>query len=86
MLLKGQRLVLSSSVWALSVLAAMVLFHSLNFEYFFVLCLIGFLVLLGLGGPFTTRPRWRRRADLALVAATIVFIILIIQKAVYYIR
>ena len=54
MLTKNQRLVFAFGGWALLILTILILLNSLDFEYFFVLCLIGFLIIVELSGPFTT--------------------------------
>jgi hypothetical protein len=62
------------------VLALLVLFQSLSLEYFFVLCLIGFLIIVELSGPFTVRPEWRKRVNMAIVVGVLVFGLIVAKK------
>ncbi len=66
--------------WMLAVLALLALFRSLSYEYFFVLCLIGFLVIVELSGPFTVRPAWRSRVNIAIALGVFIFSIIVINK------
>lgn len=80
MLTKNYRLVYAFGAWMFAVLALLTLFQSLDAEYFFVLCLIGFLIIVELSGPFTVRPEWRKRVNLAIVIGVLVFSLIVINK------
>ena len=80
MLTKGQKLVYIFCGWMLIVLTLLALFNSINFEYFFVLCLIGFLVIVELSGPFTVRPAWRTRVNIIIIIGVLIFSLIIIEK------
>ena len=80
MLTKSQKLVYIFGGWILVVLALLALFNSINYEYFFVLCLIGFLVIVELSGPFTVRPAWRSRVNIAIILGVILFTVIIVEK------
>ncbi len=77
---KGQKIVFIFSGWVFLVLALLLLFASLSLEYFFVLCLIGFLIIIELSGPYTVRPGWRRRVNIFILAGTIIFAIIVALK------
>jgi hypothetical protein len=80
MMTKSQKLVVTFGGWIFTVLAILTIFQSLNYEYFFVLCLIGFLIIVELSGPFTTKPRWRSRVNIAILIGVIIFSIIVINK------
>lgn len=80
MLTKSQKLVCTFGAWVFLVLAALVLFGSLDYEYFFVLCLIGFLIIVELSGPFTTKPAWRSRVNIVIAIGVLVFGLIVVNK------
>ncbi len=80
MLTRSQRLVYLFGGWMFVVLALLALFNSVSFEYFFVLCLIGFLVIVELSGPFTVRPAWRSRVNIAIVLGVLAFSLIVLEK------
>lgn len=80
MLTKSQRLVYVFGGWVLVVLSLLALFNSINYEYFFVLCLIGFLVIVELSGPFTVKPAWRSRVNIVIVLGVLLFTLIIVEK------
>jgi hypothetical protein len=47
--------------WMLSVIVLLTALESLTLELFFVMSLIGLLVVVELTAPFNVAPRWRRR-------------------------
>lgn len=80
LLTKSQRIVVIFGVWAFLALAVLAVFGSLSYEYFFVLCLIGFLVIVELSGPFASRPRWRSRVNVVILLGVVVFALIVIKK------
>lgn len=80
MLTKSQRLVYVFGGWVLVVLSLLALFNSINYEYFFVLCLIGFLVIVELSGPFTVKPAWRSRINIVIILGVLLFTLIIVEK------
>lgn len=77
---RSQRLVYIFGGWMLVVLAMLALFGSISYEYFFVLCLIGFLVIVELSGPFTVRPAWRSRVNVVITLGVLVFSLIVVEK------
>lgn len=80
LLTKSQRIVVIFGAWAFLALAVLAVFGSLSFEYFFVLCLIGFLVIVELSGPFASRPRWRSRVNAVILLGVVVFTLIVVKK------
>jgi hypothetical protein len=80
MLTKSQRLVYVFGVWMLAVLTVLALLDSLSLEYFFVLGLIGFLIIVELSGPFTVKPAWRSRVNIVIAFGVLVFAFIVMTK------
>jgi hypothetical protein len=80
MLTKGQKIVYTFGGWVLLVLSLLLLFNSLSYEYFFVLCLIGFLIIVELSGPYTVRPKWRLWVNVFILMGTVIFALIVAQK------
>jgi hypothetical protein len=78
MLTKSQKLVFIFAAWALLALTALTLFHMLSYEYFFILCLIGFPIIVLVIGPYTVKPAWRSRANLVIMTGAIAFAALVV--------
>jgi len=55
------RLVAVQTVWTYGAVVALTLFGALTFELFFIVSLIGFLIVIELTAPYVVEPRWRTR-------------------------
>jgi hypothetical protein len=80
MLTKSHSLVYVFGSWMLVVLAVLALLDSLSIEYFFVLSLLGFLIIVELSGPFTVRPAWRYRVNIIIAFGIVVFAFIVMTK------
>jgi len=80
MLTRSQRLTYLFGGWMFVVLSLLALFGSVSYEYFFVLCLIGFLVIVELSGPFIVRPAWRSRVNIVIFLGVLVFSLIVLEK------
>lgn len=58
---RRQRFLHGQAAWMLASILLLSLVGALSLELFFVLSLIGFLVVVELTAPFGVTPRWRRR-------------------------
>jgi hypothetical protein len=58
---RRRRFIYGVVAWMLGAIIALTLLESLELELFFVLSLIGLLVVVELTAPFNVTPRWRRR-------------------------
>ncbi|MFC6863885.1 hypothetical protein ACFQGE_10445 [Halomicroarcula sp. GCM10025817] len=58
---RRQQFVVGNLAWWLGALLVLSVLGSLSLELFFVVSLIGFLVVVELTAPFTVTPAWRRR-------------------------
>ena len=70
---RRQRFVHGQLAWMLGTVLALALLESLSYELFFVVSLIGFLVVTELTAPFNVTPRWRRRLKYLIAIGLVVF-------------
>ena len=66
--------------WMLSAAFVLVLLDSLTLELFFVVSLIGFLVITELTAPFNVTPRWRRRLKWLIALGLAGFGYIVVQR------
>jgi threonine/homoserine efflux transporter RhtA len=66
--------------WMLAVVVVLALLGSLELELFFVLSLIGFLVVIELTAPIAVTPAWRRRLPWFIAIGLVVFGIIVIRR------
>ncbi len=67
-------------IWLLLVIFFMILGRSRSLEIFFVLWLIGLLVIVELIGPSFVRPSYLRYLTYLVAAGVIVFAVIVAQK------
>lgn len=67
-------------IWLMIVLLFMILAQSLNLEIFFVLWLIGLLIVVELVDPAFVQPRYIRAVKFIIAAGVIVFGVIVAQK------
>ena len=77
---RRQQFVVGQTAWMLAALIGLVLLDSLSGELFFVLSLIGFLVVTELTAPFNVTPRWRRRLVWLIAVGLAVFGYIVIKR------
>jgi hypothetical protein len=80
LLTKSQRIVVAFGGWTFLSLALLVILDSLSFDYFFVVCLIGFLAIVGMSGRFASGLRWRSRVNAVILLGLIIFVLFIAMK------
>lgn len=61
----------------LLVLAAL---GALTIQLFFVLSLIGLLVVIELTAPFNVTPRWRKRLKWLVALGLVVFVVVVVRR------
>ena len=66
--------------WMLAALLALTALDAYTHELFFVISLIGFLVLVELTAPFNVTPDWRRRLGYVIVIGLAVFSYIVIER------
>ncbi|WP_423747211.1 hypothetical protein V5735_21535 (plasmid) [Haladaptatus sp. SPP-AMP-3] len=77
---RRQRFIHGQLAWMLVSLLALAALGSLSLELFFVLSLIGLLVIVELTAPFNVTPRWRRRLKWFIALGLIVFGIIVVRR------
>lgn len=64
----------------LAVVVVLALLGSLELELFFVLSLIGFLVVVELTAPIAVTPTWRRRIPWFIGVGLLVFAVIVVRR------
>jgi dolichyl-phosphate-mannose--protein O-mannosyl transferase len=77
---RRQRFVHGQLAWMLGTVLALALLESLSYELFFVVSLIGFLVVTELTAPFNVTPRWRRRLTYLIAIGLVVFGYVVVRR------
>lgn len=68
-----QQFIIGQMAWLVGAVVVLTLLGALSLELFFVVSLIGFLVLVELTAPFTVTPAWRRRLRWVIAVGLLVF-------------
>ena len=79
---KRRRFIYGLVAWMLSVIILLAALEALELELFFVLSLIGLLVVVELTAPFNLTPRWRRRLLPVILAGLAGFSYIVIRRII----
>jgi len=74
------RFVHAQTAWMLAAVIVLSLLGALSLELFFVVSLIGFLVVIELTAPFSVTPAWRRRLRWLIAAGLVGFGYIVIRR------
>lgn len=77
---RRERFIHANIAWLLATLLVLTLLDALSYELFFVISLIGLLVVTELTAPFGLSPQWRRRLRYVIVLGLIGFAYVVIQR------
>jgi len=77
---KEQIAIITLAVWLIVISVFMLLAQSVDFEIFFVLALIGFLIIVELIAPIYIQPGYMRYIRYLLAAAIVIFGVIVAQK------
>ena len=77
---RRQRFVHAQVAWMLGAVLILSLLNSLSLELFFVVSLIGFLVVVELTAPFNVTPRWRSRLKWLILLGLLGFGYIVIKR------
>lgn len=77
---RRQRFITGQLAWLLGTVLVLVLLESLTLELFFVVSLIGFLVVVELTAPFTVTPTWRARLKWLIALGLTGFAYIVIKR------
>lgn len=77
---RRQQFVTAQLAWMLGTVLALALLESLSYELFFVVSLIGFLIVVELTAPFAVTPQWRRRLKWLIAIGLLVFGYIVVRR------
>lgn len=77
---RRQRFIHAQVAWMLGTVLALALLESLTYELFFVVSLIGFLVVVELTAPFNVTPQWRSRLKWLIAVGLLVFGSIVVKR------
>lgn len=66
--------------WMVATILVLALLGSVSYELFFVLSLLGLLVVTGLTAPFNITPAWRSRLKWLILAGLVIFGAIVIRR------
>ncbi|MDS0280802.1 hypothetical protein [Haloarcula onubensis] len=74
------RFIIGQMAWTVGAVLALSLLGALSLELFFVVSLIGFLVVVELTAPFAVTPTWRRRLRWVIAVGLLVFGYIVVRR------
>lgn len=77
---RRQRFVYGQTAWMLGTIIALAVLGTLSLELFFVLSLIGLLVVVELTAPFAVTPRWRTRLRWIILIGLVGFGVIVVRR------
>ena len=77
---RRQRFVHGQTAWMLATIIGLAALDALSLELFFVVSLIGFLVVVELTAPFSVTPQWRSRLRWIILAGLAVFGYIVVRR------
>jgi len=77
---RRQQFLFGNLAWLLGAALVLTLLGSLSVELFFVVALIGFLVVVELTAPFAVTPRWRGRLKWLIGLGLLVFGYIVVRR------
>ena len=77
---RRQRFIHATIAWMLGAIIVLTLLESLTGELFFVVSLIGSLVVVELTAPFSVTPRWRARLKWVIALGLLAFSYIVVRR------
>lgn len=77
---RRRRFIHGQTAWMLLSVLALALLDTLTLELFFVLSLIGFLIVTELTAPFNVTPEWRTRLKWIIGLGLVVFGYIVVRR------
>ncbi len=77
---RRERFVVGQTGWMVAAVLALALLDAFSYELFFVVSLIGFLVVTELTAPFAVTPRWRRRLKWIILLGLAGFAYVVVRR------
>lgn len=79
---RRQQFIHGQAVWMVAVVLVLAALGALSLELFFVLSLIGLLVVVELTAPFNVTPRWRARLKWLIALGLLGFALIVIRRII----
>ncbi|MBB6646598.1 hypothetical protein [Halobellus ruber] len=79
---RRRRFVHANLAWLLATALVLALLDALTYELFFVVSLIGFLIVVELTAPFRVTPAWRRRLKWVILVGLLGFAYVVVQRII----
>lgn len=79
---RRRRFVHANLAWLLATALVLALLDALTYELFFVVSLIGFLIVVELTAPFRVTPAWRRRLNWVILVGLLGFAYVVVQRII----
>lgn len=80
MIAKNRIVVISFAVWTFILLALVTIYNNVKFDTLFIFSFIVFLMIIGLSGPFTAKPKWRSRVSIVIAIGSLIFFVIVVLK------
>lgn len=77
---RRQRFVHGLLAWLLASALVLSLLDSISYELFFVVSLIGLLIVTELTAPFNVTPQWRRRLRWPILLGIVGFGVIVVRR------
>lgn len=77
---RRERFVHGTAAWMLGAVVVLTLLEALTLELFFVVSLVGFLIVTELTAPFNLTPRWRARLKWLVLAGLAGFTYVVVRR------
>lgn len=77
---KRQRFIYAQTAWMLTAIVLLSLLGALELELFFVVSLIGLLIVVELTAPFNVTPAWRRRLVWVIALGLLGFAYVVVRR------
>ncbi|ELY62803.1 hypothetical protein [Natrinema versiforme] len=74
------RFVRGHVAWMVATVLVLALLNALSYELFFVLALIGFLIITELTAPFNVTLTWRRRLRWLILLGLVGFAVVVVRR------
>lgn len=79
---RRMRFIYGQVAWMVATVLVLVLLESLSYELFFVLSLLGFLIVTALTAPVAITPAWRRRLRWIILLGLLGFTYVVIRRII----
>lgn len=79
---RRQQFVSGTVAWMLAAALVLALLDSLTYDLFFIVSLVGFLIVVELTAPFGVRPQWRRRLRWLIALGLLGFAAVVVRRVI----